>query len=144
MFEEIYINLSSLNLSSMCLMGFCLVCECLQHCHVVGKYMSVMCLKYFVDFSSNRDQKSRLAALEMELAAARQQGFVLKHSMAENDTATGRRLMAVIGITTEFGHRSHRDSIRKSWMPTGSFCIPIFLMCFIMILILYFCRSIFL
>jgi len=67
-----------------------------------------------------REQMNRLAALEMELAAARQQGFVPKHSMVENDTTTGRRLMAVVGIMTEFGHRSHRDSIRKSWMPTGT------------------------
>ncbi|KAH9311376.1 hypothetical protein KI387_026411, partial [Taxus chinensis] len=66
-----------------------------------------------------REQKKRLAELEMELAAAKQQGFVPKHSMAENETMAGKRLMAVIGIVTEFGHKSHRDSIRKSWMPTG-------------------------
>ena len=57
----------------------------------------------------------------MDLAAAKQQGFVPKHSVADNAIMAGKRLMAVIGIMTEFGHKSHRDSIRKSWMPTGIF-----------------------
>lgn len=62
-----------------------------------------------------------LAALEMELTAARQEGFVSKH-LSVND-GTGRqstkRLLSVIGIITTFGRKKNRDAIRKAWMPTA-------------------------
>ncbi|ERN04589.1 hypothetical protein AMTR_s00075p00098720, partial [Amborella trichopoda] len=67
-----------------------------------------------------KDQQKKLSALEMELAAARSEGFVSKHSIGPNGTHSRRRLLAVIGIITEFGHKNNRDSIRKSWMPTGA------------------------
>ncbi|XP_054823587.1 hydroxyproline O-galactosyltransferase HPGT1-like isoform X1 [Prosopis cineraria] len=69
-----------------------------------------------------REQQKTLAALEMELAAARQEGFVSKH-LSVND-GTGRqstkRLLSVIGIITTFGRKKNRDAIRKAWMPTGT------------------------
>lgn len=55
----------------------------------------------------------------MELAAARSQGFTRKLPTSGNSTMTGRRLLAVIGINTEFGNRLRRDAVRKKWMPTG-------------------------
>ncbi|KAL3684078.1 hypothetical protein R1sor_002100 [Riccia sorocarpa] len=66
-----------------------------------------------------KETQKRLAALEMEVAAARSQGFKLKHPAGDNSTSYKGRLHAVIGIYTSFGNRPRRDSIRKSWMPTG-------------------------
>ncbi|XP_008791474.2 hydroxyproline O-galactosyltransferase HPGT1-like isoform X1 [Phoenix dactylifera] len=66
-----------------------------------------------------RYQHKRLAALEMELAAARHEGFVGSYSSKTNGTTTRKRLMVVIGIITEFGHKNNRDAIRRSWLRTG-------------------------
>ncbi|KAG0452145.1 hypothetical protein HPP92_026116 [Vanilla planifolia] len=67
-----------------------------------------------------RHQHKRLAALEMELAAARQEGFVGKYEQGTVGNYTRKRLMAVIGITTGFGQKNSRDAIRRTWLPTGS------------------------
>uniref|UniRef100_A0A1D1XSL5 Hexosyltransferase n=1 Tax=Anthurium amnicola TaxID=1678845 RepID=A0A1D1XSL5_9ARAE len=67
-----------------------------------------------------RDQQKKLSELEIELAAAKQKGFVAKHFSKNNATDSRKRLLAVIGIVTGFGRRSHRDAIRKSWLPTGA------------------------
>ncbi|KAL3653596.1 Hydroxyproline O-galactosyltransferase HPGT1 [Castilleja foliolosa] len=64
-----------------------------------------------------REQQKKLSGLEMELAAARQEGFVSKH-LSETNKKTKRPLV-VIGILTGFGRRSNRDAIRKAWMGTG-------------------------
>eukprot|EP00249_Psilotum_nudum_P017028 c26117_g1_i3 orf=537-1307(+) len=56
----------------------------------------------------------------MELAAAQTQGFVPMRLMNLNTTVTSQRLVALIGILTEFGHQSRRDTIRKTWVPTGA------------------------
>eukprot|EP00249_Psilotum_nudum_P023633 c28943_g2_i2 orf=405-1241(-) len=66
-----------------------------------------------------KDKENRLAELEMELAAARGQGFLKEHMNTENISLSSQRLLAVIGINTEFGNRMRRDSIRRKWMPTG-------------------------
>lgn len=57
----------------------------------------------------------------MELAAARQEGFVPKRLSNTDDTHTKKKLLSVIGISTTFGRRRNRDAIRKAWMPTGNF-----------------------
>lgn len=72
-----------------------------------------------LEFLGCKDVEKRLAEVEMELAAARSQGFTSKLPTGGNSTSTGSRLLAVIGINTEFGNRLKRDSIRKKWMPTG-------------------------
>lgn len=66
-----------------------------------------------------RNQHKRLAALEMELAAARQEGFVGRYNPDISGNHTRKRLMAVIGINTGFGQKNNRDAIRKTWLPTG-------------------------
>ncbi|BBN04054.1 hydroxyproline O-galactosyltransferase HPGT [Marchantia polymorpha subsp. ruderalis] len=66
-----------------------------------------------------KEMQKHIAALEMEIAAARSQGFMLKRPAVDNTTANGGRLHAVIGVYTGFGNRLRRDSIRKTWMPTG-------------------------
>ncbi|KAL9230973.1 hypothetical protein vseg_006254 [Gypsophila vaccaria] len=66
-----------------------------------------------------REQQKQLSALEMELAAAKKDGFVSKFSSAGDDTRK-EKLLAVIGVTTQFGRRRNRDAIRKAWMPIGT------------------------
>ncbi|XP_024026947.1 hydroxyproline O-galactosyltransferase HPGT1 [Morus notabilis] len=67
-----------------------------------------------------REHQKKLTALEKELVAAREEGFVPK-SLSKHDEARPRKeLLAVIGIITTFGRRKNRDAIRKAWMPTGS------------------------
>ncbi|KAK9147325.1 hypothetical protein Scep_006082 [Stephania cephalantha] len=67
-----------------------------------------------------REQRKKLYALEMELAAARQEGFVSKQRPDTNGTYSSRRPLAVIGIITRFGRKNNRDAIRKAWMQTGA------------------------
>ena len=70
-----------------------------------------------------REQQKKLAALEMELAKARQEGFVSKHSSDNSGPNSKKKILAVIGIITKFGRKNNRVAIRKAWMPTGR--IPI-------------------
>lgn len=72
-----------------------------------------------LQFLGCKDVERRLAELEMELAAARSLGFTRTWVNMNNFNSTRRKLVAVIGINTEFGNRLKRDSIRKKWMPTG-------------------------
>ncbi|KAL6986363.1 Hydroxyproline O-galactosyltransferase HPGT1 [Sarracenia purpurea var. burkii] len=67
-----------------------------------------------------REQQKKLEVLEIELAKARQEGFDSKHSSANSETHTKKKILAVIGIITRFGRKNNRDAIRKAWMPTGA------------------------
>lgn len=55
----------------------------------------------------------------MDLAAARQEGFVPKHLSVNDGRNITKRLLSVVGIITTFGRKKNRDAIRKAWMPTG-------------------------
>ncbi|KAH9775229.1 hexosyltransferase [Citrus sinensis] len=67
-----------------------------------------------------REQQMRLSAIEMDLAAARQEGFVSGY-LSQNDTQhSKKRHLAVIGIITTFGRKKNRDAIREAWMSTGA------------------------
>lgn len=57
--------------------------------------------------------------MEMELAAARHEGFVGKYNSETAQTNSSKRLLAVVGIMTDFSRKNNRDAIRKSWLPTG-------------------------
>ncbi|KAF5478138.1 hypothetical protein F2P56_004723 [Juglans regia] len=67
-----------------------------------------------------REQQKKLSDLEMDLAAATQEGFVPKHSSKNDGTHAKKKTLAVIGIITTFGRKKNRDAIRKAWMPTGA------------------------
>ncbi|GLT78141.1 hypothetical protein SLA2020_496870 [Shorea laevis] len=67
-----------------------------------------------------REQQKKLSALEMELAAARQEGFVSKRLSEKDGTHSKKKRLVVIGIITAFGRKKNRDAIRKAWMPTGA------------------------
>ncbi|XVE64799.1 hypothetical protein DITRI_Ditri07aG0130900 [Diplodiscus trichospermus] len=67
-----------------------------------------------------REQQKKLAALEMDLVAARQEGFVSKDHLENDGTRPKKRLLAVLGIITTFGRKKNRDAIRKAWMQSGA------------------------
>ncbi|KAJ8753069.1 hypothetical protein K2173_011837 [Erythroxylum novogranatense] len=66
-----------------------------------------------------REKEKKLAALHMELATAKQEGFNSK-LFTEKDAQSKKRHLLVIGIMTKSGHKNKRDAIRKAWMGTGS------------------------
>ena len=74
-----------------------------------------------------RQQGKRLASLEMELAAAKHEGFVGKYNPETNGTRSAKKPLIVIGIMTSFGRKNYRDAVRKSWLPTGTLHVCIFL-----------------
>lgn len=69
---------------------------------------------------SFREQHKKLDVLEMELASAKQEGFVSKGLVETNGTYSKRRPLVVIGILTKFGRQKNRDAIRKAWMGSGN------------------------
>lgn len=67
-----------------------------------------------------REQQKKLSALEMELSAARKEGFVPKQLSVNNEKQPTKKILSVIGVMTTFGRKKNRDAIRKAWMPTGA------------------------
>jgi len=76
-----------------------------------------------VELYGCREQHKKLDALETELAAARQEGFVSKPLIEINGTYSRRRPLVVIGILTKFGRQKNRDAIRKAWMGSGIYIL---------------------
>lgn len=54
----------------------------------------------------------------MELAAAKEEGFVAKYYGIDK-AKPKKKPLVVIGILTSFGRRNKRDAIRKAWMGQG-------------------------
>lgn len=76
-----------------------------------------------IDILFPREQQKKLGALHMELEKARQEGFVSNHLTENSGTHEKKKLLAVVGISTTFGHKNNRDAIRKAWMPAGKNCL---------------------
>ncbi|KAL4299805.1 hypothetical protein AHAS_Ahas17G0137600 [Arachis hypogaea] len=57
----------------------------------------------------------------MELAAARQEGFVSKQLLKTNGTYSEGRPLVMIGILTTFGRQKNRDAIRNAWMGSDNY-----------------------
>ncbi|KAF3448659.1 hypothetical protein FNV43_RR09372 [Rhamnella rubrinervis] len=85
-----------------------------------GQGQSAISVEDTLKIIACREQQKKLSTLEMELAAARQEGFVPKRLSRSDGTHSKKKLLAVIGIVTTFGRKRNRDAIRKAWMPTGS------------------------
>ncbi|XP_021840060.1 hydroxyproline O-galactosyltransferase HPGT1 isoform X1 [Spinacia oleracea] len=66
-----------------------------------------------------REQQKKLSALQMELAAAKEEGFVAKYYGIDK-AKPKKKPLVVIGILTSFGRRNKRDAIRKAWMGQGA------------------------
>ncbi|MED6203555.1 hypothetical protein PIB30_000642 [Stylosanthes scabra] len=67
-----------------------------------------------------RQQHKKLSSLQMQLSAARQEGFVPKQLPRNDRKQPTKKTLAVIGIMTTFGRKKNRNAIRKAWMPTDS------------------------
>lgn len=73
-----------------------------------------------VDLSKNlfhREQQRKLVDAELELAAAKRQGY-----KPINCTSVNGHRKIVVGIFTNFGGQSRRTSSRKNWLPSGTYC----------------------
>ncbi|KAG0581751.1 hypothetical protein KC19_3G006000 [Ceratodon purpureus] len=62
-----------------------------------------------------KEQQKKLVDAELELAAARSQGYVLG-----NKTNLDSHKTVVVGIFTSFGGQTRRTASRKNWVPTGA------------------------
>lgn len=60
----------------------------------------------------------------MELAAAKEEGFVSKYYGIDN-TKAKKRPLVVIGILTSFGRKNKRDAIRTAWMGKGKSAVSL-------------------
>ena len=49
----------------------------------------------------------------MELAAAQQKDFASKNLLENKGTTPKKRLLAIVGIITKFGHKNNRDAISR-------------------------------
>ncbi|KAK8533104.1 hypothetical protein V6N12_076385 [Hibiscus sabdariffa] len=67
-----------------------------------------------------KEQLKKLSAIEKDLAAAKQEGFVSNAHSGNDGTPRRKRLLAVVGIITTFGRKKNRDAIRKAWMQSGA------------------------
>lgn len=65
-----------------------------------------------------KDLERRIVEAEMELTLAKSQGY-LKNQIQKSNTASGQKLLAVIGVYTGFGSRLKRNVFRGTWMPKG-------------------------
>jgi hypothetical protein len=86
---------------------------------VTGQGKSAISVDDTLKIIACREQKKTLAALEMELSSARQEGFVSKSPKLADGTETKKRPLVVIGIMTSLGNKKKRDAVRQAWMGTG-------------------------
>ncbi|GAU47208.1 hypothetical protein TSUD_403500 [Trifolium subterraneum] len=87
---------------------------------ITGQGQSAISVDDTLKIIACREQHKKLDALEMELAAAKQEGFVSKGLIETNGTYSKRRPLVVIGILTKFGRQKNRNAIRKAWMGSGA------------------------
>ncbi|KDP22186.1 hypothetical protein JCGZ_26017 [Jatropha curcas] len=86
---------------------------------ITGQGKSAISVDDTLKIIACREQQKKLSALEMELAAAKQEGFTSSF-VADNDgMKPKKRHLVIIGILTRFGRTNNRNAIRKAWMGTG-------------------------
>ncbi|CAH8385645.1 unnamed protein product [Eruca vesicaria subsp. sativa] len=86
---------------------------------VTGQGKSAISVDDTLKIIACREQKKTLSALEIQLSAARQEGFVTKRTTTDG-TETKKRPLVVIGIMTSLGNKKKRDAVRQAWMGTGA------------------------
>ncbi|XP_021890973.1 hydroxyproline O-galactosyltransferase HPGT1-like isoform X3 [Carica papaya] len=84
-----------------------------------GQGQSSLSVDDTLKLTTCREHHKKLSALQIELAAAREEGFTSKYFSENDSTHTKKKFLAVIGILTTFGRKKNRDAIRKAWMSTG-------------------------
>ncbi|KAI9378027.1 hypothetical protein POPTR_018G024500v4 [Populus trichocarpa] len=65
-----------------------------------------------------KDLERRIVEAEMELTLAKSQGYI-KSRLSQNESSSGKKFLAVIGVYTGFGSHLKRKVFRGSWMPRG-------------------------
>ncbi|KAI3425431.1 Hexosyltransferase, partial [Psidium guajava] len=83
---------------------------------ITGQGQSAISVDDTLKIINCREQHKKLSALEMELAVARKEGFISRHSVDDSK----KRPLLVVGIFTGFGRKNNRDAIRKAWMGSGT------------------------
>lgn len=63
----------------------------------------------------------------MELAVARTSHNDDQNSLGIANNHSLPKAFVVVGINTAFSSKKRRDSVRSSWMPTGSLVLSIYL-----------------
>ncbi|RDX69743.1 Hydroxyproline O-galactosyltransferase HPGT1, partial [Mucuna pruriens] len=86
----------------------------------IGQGQSAVSVDGTLKVLTCREQRKKLSALETELAAARQEGFVPKNLPGNDGKHPTKKVLSVVGVMTTFGRKKNRDAIRKAWMPTGT------------------------
>ncbi|KAJ4850380.1 Hydroxyproline O-galactosyltransferase HPGT1 [Turnera subulata] len=86
---------------------------------ITGQGQSAISVDDTLKIIDCREKQKKLSALEMELAAAKQEGFASKLLSGNDATHLKKRNLVVIGIMTGFGSKNNRDAIRQAWMGTG-------------------------
>ncbi|KAL5540885.1 hypothetical protein UlMin_043277 [Ulmus minor] len=87
---------------------------------ITGQGKSAISVDDTLKIIACREQQKKLSSLEMELDAARQEGFISKSSAKTDGADSKKRPLVVIGVITKFGRSNNRDAIRKAWMGTGA------------------------
>ncbi|MED6173958.1 Hydroxyproline O-galactosyltransferase HPGT1 [Stylosanthes scabra] len=87
---------------------------------ITGQGQSAISVEDTLKIITCREQHKKLDSLEMELTAARQEGFVSKRLLEINGTYSEGRPLVMIGILTTFGRQKNRDAIRNAWMGSGA------------------------
>lgn len=68
----------------------------------------------------NRSLDKTVTRLEQELLAARTSQYYEHGFKQKASNRSAQRAFAVVGINTAFSSKKRRDSLRETWMPTGS------------------------
>lgn len=86
---------------------------------ITGQGRSVISVDDSLKVIACREKQKKLLALQMELAAAKEEGFVPK-DYGIDKAKPKKKPLVVIGILTSFGRKNKRDAVRKAWMGTGA------------------------
>ncbi|KAL1294196.1 hydroxyproline O-galactosyltransferase HPGT1-like [Arachis ipaensis] len=86
---------------------------------ITGQGQSAISVEDTLKIIICRKQHKKLYSLEMELAAARNEGFLLKQLLETNGIYSEGKPLVMIGVLTTFGHQKNRNAIRNVWMGSG-------------------------
>ncbi|WCJ36776.1 Galactosyltransferase family protein [Euphorbia peplus] len=86
---------------------------------ITGQGQSAISVDDTLKIIGCREQQTKLSALEMELSAAKQEGFTSNLLSESDGTNSKKRHLVVIGILTTFGRKNSRNAVRKAWMGIG-------------------------
>ncbi|XWS26197.1 hypothetical protein CRYUN_Cryun26dG0010300 [Craigia yunnanensis] len=93
--------------------------SCVAWLYVAGRFRpKVLTVEDKLMVLGCKDLERRIVEVEMDLTLAKSQGY-LKHQLRQSESSSDQKLLAVIGVYTEFGSHLKRNTFRGSWMPRG-------------------------